>query len=214
MTFTKSAASKLAFLLVCAGAFAQSNSSGLESATRYLIAAVNQRNYADFGFRSFDEVARASLGQPIRLHRANLRSFNKDSNPAKFLVNTNEWIYPVLAGKEVRCEVILAQRSGKWIVISLGDSKLAPVLFRARENLQRERDLPSTAFYAVQVMGPQLFLLAHQVSGQGGAQSTYLTTLLQRFPADSPPFTTLPASTVLLKLAKEIGPKTPRSPGR
>ena len=97
---------------------------------------VNNQNYKDLGFESPDEVANATLGQPlpvmfVRLDQ--LRQYQPGTDVNSLLGQSNEVNYPVLANNQVRSSVVVQQVNGRWKTGTLGNGGLAKHIADARK---------------------------------------------------------------------------------
>jgi len=96
---------------------------------------VNNQNYKELGFESVDEVANATLGDPlpvvfVRLDQ--LREYHEGTDLNGLLSQTNQMNYPVMARDQVRSSVVVEQVNGRWKTSTLGNGALAKLIVTAR----------------------------------------------------------------------------------
>jgi hypothetical protein len=73
---------------------------------------VNAQNYKELGFESAEEVAKATLGEPIPVLVVSLnqlRQYEPGSDPNKLLTDFNQIHYPVMVGDQVRSAILVDQ---------------------------------------------------------------------------------------------------------
>ena len=115
--------------------FADAQSAATQSLTVFR-KLVNNQNFRDLGFESPDEVANATLGQPlpvmfVRLDQ--LRQYQQGTDVNSLLGQSNEVNYPVLANNQVRSSVVVQQVNGRWKTGTLGNGALAKHIADARK---------------------------------------------------------------------------------
>jgi hypothetical protein len=97
---------------------------------------VNNQNYKELGFESLDEVASASLGEPIHnflVRLDQLREYQPDSDPNELLTDAKQVYYPVHVKDQVRSSIIVEQANDKWKSAGLGNAGLAKQIAQARK---------------------------------------------------------------------------------
>ena len=97
---------------------------------------VNNQNFRDLGFESQDEVASATLGQPVpvvfvRLDQ--LREYREGTDLNNILSQSTQQNFPVLAKDQVRSSVVVEQVNGRWKVGTLGNGALAKQIAAVRQ---------------------------------------------------------------------------------
>lgn len=97
---------------------------------------VNKDNFKDLGFESPDEIANATLGEPIPVIFVGLnqlREYKQGSDPNALLSSISQTNYPVMARGQVRSSVVVEQVNGKWHTASLGNGALAKAIAAVRK---------------------------------------------------------------------------------
>jgi hypothetical protein len=119
------------------------------------------------GFRSDDEAARATLGEPlpIRIVRLDaLRAYGAATDPASLLVDTKRILFPVVSGAEVRTGIEVREKRGVWGAGAIGGAQLAVLLDAARAE-HRKSAGAGASYFAVQVPALNLYLLEADTAG-------------------------------------------------
>lgn len=109
---------------------------------------VNAQNFRELGFESMDEVANASLGQPMRASMVKLdqlKAYKAGDDPNRLLSDLNQVYYPVTVQNNVRSAISVEQSEGKWRVTGFGPSNLAKQIARARGTAGAEQILVHVA---------------------------------------------------------------------
>lgn len=100
---------------------------------------VNAQNYRELGFDSAEEVANATLGEPIHVLVVSLnqlRQYEPGSDPNQLLTDFNQIHYPVVVGDQVRSAILVDQVNGKWKAGTFGAANLAKLIAAARKGTQ------------------------------------------------------------------------------
>lgn len=160
------------------------------------------------GFRSADEAARATLGEPlpIRVVRLDaLQAYDASTDPGSILVASQRILFPVSSGADVRTGIEVREKRGTWGAGAIGGAQVAVLLDAARVAHRASAGAGAT-YFAVQVPALNLYLLGVE-TGSGRA----LIPL-----ADDPRFPTLRAGqpvgladalAALAPAAKALDPK-------
>jgi len=172
------------------GAEDRPNAADVATALTRLKSQTTDQNFAKMGFQTFAEVSTATFGDPIRRYIVRvdkLVAFQRGTDPASVIEDTRQWVYPVMAGREVRAMVIIAWRApGGWKAISFGDQGLARVLFNTRAAISSERHPPRPDLYFLvdALAANRKFLairtdggLPQKLPGQRNIQFTWLGSL-------------------------------------
>jgi hypothetical protein len=179
--------------------YGQEGREGADAAARGALARfgllVNERNFADLGFASPEEVRSATLGEPfgefmIRLDR--LREYQSGANAAALLTATGRLTYPVLVGEQMRSSLTVGRGDGGWASVAFGAPKYSRALSEVRDRLRREDGRPAGDYFEVRVPALNVSFVGRQ-----GDQGLALTPIL-----DDPRFgfvrgQTLPAARAL-----------------
>jgi hypothetical protein len=92
--------------------------------------------YAELGFQSLDEVAKAKLGAPVSVYMVRLdelKSFDLSADPKSVMHDMKERLFPVHVGGSTRTALVVQQDTdGKWKMVSLGDAPTVKLLDEAR----------------------------------------------------------------------------------
>lgn len=92
--------------------------------------------FADLGFQSLDEVAKAKLGTPVSVYRIQLDELQKAdlaADPKTLMHDMNERLFPVHVGGSTRTALVLRQGAdGTWKLVSVGDAQSVKLLDEVR----------------------------------------------------------------------------------
>ncbi len=97
---------------------------------------VNDRNFASYGFQSAEEIASATVGQPLVVFMVRLdllRQYQPGTDPKALLSGGDKVLYPVLVGNQVRSSIIVDRGSGGWKAVAFGGPQLMRRLAQARD---------------------------------------------------------------------------------
>jgi hypothetical protein len=114
------------------------------------------------GFRSPDEVAQATLGEPLPIRTVRLdalRGYEASKPPESILIAEPRVLFPVLAGSEVRIGIEVRQTQGTWKAAVIGGARVAVLLHAARAT-HRAAAPTGTVYSAVEIPALNLYLLA------------------------------------------------------
>jgi hypothetical protein len=129
---------------------------------------VNSKNFQSYGFRSTEDAATATLGQPavaflVRLDQ--LRDYQTSVDATRLLSGGDKVLYPVLTGGQVRSSIIVDKGSGAWTAVSFGGPQLITRLQQARDKVSPQGSptmaveiLSLGAYFLGEMRGTQLFL--------------------------------------------------------
>lgn len=109
----------------------------------YIRDVVNERNFANFGFKSLEEAKLARLGDPYKVMIIGLRDLKRytpGSGVKNLLIDGKTLWYPVLVNGEIRAKLEIIEKEGKWIAGEFGRMKKAQKIYTAREALPRLLD--------------------------------------------------------------------------
>ena len=123
---------------------------------------VNAQNYKELGFESAEEVAKATLGEPIHVLVVSLnqlRQYEPGSDPNRLLTDFNQIHYPVVVGDQVRSAILVDQADGKWKAGTFGAANLAKLIAAARKDTQTSNPSQDAV---VQVPSLGLYFLGHR----------------------------------------------------
>lgn len=123
---------------------------------------VNAQNFKEFGFESADEVANASLGQPMRTSMVQLdqlKAFKAGDDPNRLLSDLNQVYFPVTVQNNVRSAISIEQSNGKWKATGFGPANLAKQIARARGTADTEQILVHVAPF-------NLYFTGHRADGR------------------------------------------------
>lgn len=109
---------------------------------------VTDQNFEELGFANRQEVASATLGEPIEEFFIRLDSLQKYEPDQRGIVisPTRRVTYPVLAGEEQRSSLTVGRGEGGWEAVSFGGPNYARLLTEARERLGADRPDSSGIF--------------------------------------------------------------------
>ncbi len=117
---------------------------------------INNQNYRDLGFESPDEVANATLGEPlpilvVRLDQ--LREYRQGTDVNSLLNQSNEVNFPVIASNQVRSSVVVEQVNGRWQTGTLGNGALAKHIAAVRKARTGAEGVTQQALVHVKALG-------------------------------------------------------------
>jgi hypothetical protein len=127
-----------------------------------------QDNFKTLGFESSDEMAGATIGEPVvvlMVELEDLRGYQAGSDPNKLLKAINKVIYPVSAKERVRSSIVLQKGKEGWKASDFGGGNFARLVSAAREQSAKTANLPQNAFFVVQVPALNAYFLGFR--GQG-----------------------------------------------
>jgi len=159
---------------------------------------VNNQNYRDLGFESPDEVANATLGEPlpilfVRLDQ--LRGYHEGTDVNSLLGQSNEVNFPVMANNQVRSSVVVEQVNGKWRTGTLGNGALARHIAAVRRDRTGAAGAGQQALVHVGALGLHFF-------GERGTDNKWrLTPLVSNPELNLAAGQALPAEEVFTRLA-------------
>jgi hypothetical protein len=123
---------------------------------------VNAQNYKELGFESPEEVANATLGEPIHVLVVSLnqlRQYEPGGDPNRLLTDFNQIHYPVVVGDQVRSAILVDQVNGKWKTGTFGATNLAKLIATARKGTQTSNPSQDVV---VEVPSLGLYFLGHR----------------------------------------------------
>jgi hypothetical protein len=123
---------------------------------------VNAQNFKEFGFESADEVANASLGQPMRTSMVKLdqlKAYKAGDDPNRLLSDLNQVYYPVTVQNNVRSAISIEQSNGRWKATGFGPANLAKQIAQARHTADTEQILVHVAAF-------NLYFAGHRADGR------------------------------------------------
>jgi hypothetical protein len=174
-----------------------------------LTALTTQDTYAEMGFQSLDEAAKAKLGAPISVYMIQLdelKSLDPAADPKSVMHDMKERLFPVHVGGSTRTAIVVRQDAGgTWQMVSLGDAQTVKLLDEAR-GLHGKATGKTHEYILVKIPALYQMFLAHT----DGAGKMHLVTVHED--KDAGPARkgeARPARTVLdllQKLAKDFKP--------
>ncbi|CAN94209.1 MULTISPECIES: hypothetical protein [Sorangium] len=132
---------------------------------------VNRENYMDLGFRSLDEVSRATVGEPLPVSMVRLdelAAYQRDQDPTPLLHPTPQTFAPVLVDGEVRSSMIVHPRrvDGALTVGGFGGSALIRALETARRQSMDRTRRPASDYFDVEVPALHRHFVAYRQENQ------------------------------------------------
>ena len=122
---------------------------------------ITEENYKQMGFESLDEVALATLGEPIQdfmVRLDHLKEYQKGSDPNKMLSATNLFVYPVLVRGQVRSSIQGVVEKGAWESVSFGSPNYIRMVMSQLERQSKEQ---KTSSFIVRVPAFNLVFLGY-----------------------------------------------------
>ena len=177
--------------------FADAQSAATQSLTVFR-QLVNNQNYRELGFESPDEIANATLGQPlpvsfVRLDQ--LRQYQQGTDVNSLISQSNEVNFPVMANNQVRSSVVVEQINGRWKTGTLGNGALAKHIDGVRKGRTRAEGAAQQTLVHVRALG--LYFL-----GERGTDNKWsLTPLVSHSEFNLAAGQAMPAEEVFTRLA-------------
>ena len=126
---------------------------------------VSEQTYRQLGFASVAEVKDATLGAPLSVYMVpldRLREFTPETKAESLIVPTNEALFPVQVGDQVRTGLKLRNVDGKWRFSSFGASDVVKAVAKtAKTASARPRAIAGSQF-VVTVPALHLYFIAHR----------------------------------------------------
>ena len=128
----------------------------------------------DMGFAAADAVPpELNLGEPLPIYVVPFASLQSPGpigaeatdvapDSSSMLVNTQQLFYPVRQDGEVVAAVTVAQRDGKWEMVSMGSANLAKTIAAVRSSTAERLSLAPGDFFIVNIPTLYLMFLAHR----------------------------------------------------
>jgi len=189
------------FLAAFSAAFAQTDEPGAAAnqSLLQLHKLTTEQHYKVLGFASREEVASATLGEPITVYMVQLDQLQKykaGNDPNLLLKATNETIFPVIAKGIVRSSIVTVKGKEGWEAKKYGGSNSVKLLAKVRKDISDSTRSPVSSFFSVKVPALNLVFIARR------AENVLLLTPV----FDDPSMglksgSTIPATEVFSKLA-------------
>lgn len=128
-----------------------------------------RENFKPMGFESGDELAGATLAEPLSVFMVeleSLRGYQTGSDPNKLLKPIDKVVYPLAAKEQVRSSVIVQKGKEGWEATSIGGGNFARRASTAREELAKSTSLASNAFFVVQVPSLNAYFVGYRQDGK------------------------------------------------
>jgi hypothetical protein len=109
-----------------------------ESLEAYVKYVLNERNFANFGFKSLDEAQAARVGDPYQVMFVGLKDLKayKSGTGAKPLLRDAKTLYfPVMVEGETRTKLEIVEKDGKWIAGEFGGIRTVQKATMAQDQL-------------------------------------------------------------------------------
>lgn len=166
---------------------------GAREGLRMLKASITKDNYKQFGFDSYDQVTRATLGDGVSLFyvRADqLKDYVPGTDAGKLMIPTNRRLYPVLADGIGRLVMTIEYSDNQWKLVGFGQQDIASPLSKIKQDEIRHSNGPGASaknYFVVQIPSMHLSFLAHSPppGPGGGEQSKSQVTLVPLDSSDS-----------------------------
>lgn len=94
-----------------------------ESLERYVENMLNEKNFANFGFKSLSEAKEARVGDPYEVMIIGLRdlkAYKPGTGARPLLMDAKTLWFPVMAEGETRTKLEIIEKDGKWIAGDFG----------------------------------------------------------------------------------------------
>lgn len=138
-----------------------------EEAIKTLKGLVDQNNYSEMGFESLEEVNKAMLGTPMRVHYMWIKDIKNESlNTDNLIHNGDELLYPVKVDGQVRSSITIKIKNYHWEVASLGQASSIKAMAGLRENNLKSVKNTLSDYFIIKVPEIyQMYLAHHDASG-------------------------------------------------
>jgi hypothetical protein len=126
---------------------------------------VTEQNYKQMGFESLNEVALATLGEPIQdfmVRLDHLSKYQEGRDPNEILSPTNLFVFPVLVEEQVRSSIDIVGQEGTWEAVSFGAPNFIGVLTNQLMAQSKAQGLPTHHFFVVRVAAFNLVFLGNR----------------------------------------------------
>ncbi|AUX37868.1 MULTISPECIES: hypothetical protein [Sorangium] len=132
---------------------------------------VSEENYKRLGFRSLDEVRRATIGEPLPVSMVRfdeLAEYQRDQDPRPLIHPTPQTFAPVLVDGEVRSSMIVhpTRVDGTLTVGGFGGPALIRALETARRQSIRQTGRPASDYFDVEVSALLRHFVAYREENQ------------------------------------------------
>ncbi|MBE0426046.1 MAG: hypothetical protein IBX72_05305 [Nitrospirae bacterium] len=108
------------------------------SLTEYVKNIINERNFANFGFKSLEEAKIARLGDPypvMIIGLNNLKGYKSGTGAKALLIDARTLWFPVMVKGETRTKMEIVEKDGKWIAGEFGGVKVVRKITMAKNQL-------------------------------------------------------------------------------
>lgn len=119
------------------------------------------------GFRSPEEAAQATLGEPlpIRFVRLDaLQAYDATNDPRTILADGKRILFPLMAGSETRSGIEVAEKARGWDASAIGGARIAMLLDSARAAHRAAN--PGASYFAVHIAALNLYLLGFDTADE------------------------------------------------
>lgn len=191
----------------------QAASVAQRSLTSYVQSVLNEKNFAKFGFKSFDEAQRSRLGEPYPIKIVglkDLKAYKPETSLKTLLIDAQSLWFPVMVDDQTRTKLEMIRKPSGWVAGEFGASKSAQIVAEARAALPKllEAKQVKAPFTVELVKIPALSASFLYVDGPSGEFMVPATINPQRFGLENA--TVYSAVDVLTRLeayAKDIDEK-------
>jgi hypothetical protein len=130
---------------------------------------VTDKNYAQLGFKSPDEVRLSTLGEPVQefmVRLDHLREYKESVDPNKLLIVTKKYVYPVTVDGQVRSSIELLKKKDKWIAVSFGAPNYIRMVTNERARQVKLRNARTDEFFIVRIPAFRLHFIGYRKDKQ------------------------------------------------
>jgi hypothetical protein len=117
---------------------------------------ITKDNYETLGFRSFEEVGRMSLGDPITVYKVGLpalRHYQAGTDPERLLADTGTVYYPVMVGDDIRSMIEMKKTNVGWRSEAFGMADFAVPFVHMEMEVAATAKVPRSDLFAVRIPG-------------------------------------------------------------
>lgn len=111
-----------------------------EALESYVKHVLNEKNFANFGFRSLGEAQVARVGDPYSvmfIGLTDLQAYEPGTGARPLLVDPKILWYPVVVEGETRTKVEIVEKDGEWLAGEFGQIRPVQAASRAQDRLPR-----------------------------------------------------------------------------
>lgn len=105
---------------------------------KFITSAITKMNFRDFGFKDFQEVKGARLGDPLPIKficLKELKLYRAETTVRTLMKDSKKLWFPVIVTGEARNQFVVSEKNGKLVASQFGKSRTAQTIFLARTRI-------------------------------------------------------------------------------